>query len=156
MFVKKQRGFGQLEMIVGVVVIALVVFVCGFIWHTFKENQKLHTKVETQKVTIDSQKDSIDRNGKSDAVTEQTNTNVQAKASEIEKKQAKTIGKLQAQVEEIRRQADALEAAAATRAEKDAIKTGEINAISAARIDAIWETYCSNFPAAASCTKPAS
>jgi hypothetical protein len=147
----RKKQLGSVELIIIAVVAAVLLIGYGIIRYQHKENQKLVEQNATQKVTIGTQNETIERDKKSDVVNEQTNVQVDASTKDVQKKQGKAAADTQAQVDAIVRDAKAKAATAKSEEERKQVETKRINDVAAARIDGLWTSYCLVAPQAEGC-----
>jgi hypothetical protein len=147
---KQQAGFAQMYVLIAVAaVIAVLVFGLRYLYQDNKDLTKDNAKKD---VVVEIQKDGIEKDAKSDKVTEAVTTDVQVKKDTLDVKGEKVAKDTGAKVEAINKEAARAAAAAKDAAEKTAIETTRINSVSAARIDGLWDTYCLAVPTDANCT----
>ncbi len=126
--------FTQARVIIGGILIALIVAAVGMYIYRGQKVDKLETTVTEQKVEIGGLKDEIVKDEKSDAITEKTQEKVIDKAKVIIAKDTKITEELKQKEAEIE---DSYKGAT----EPEAVQK-KADEKSAARIDALWQTWC--------------
>lgn len=148
---KKQKGFLSPTLILVLVLVAVAAALYGGFRYLIHDNQELTEDKAKQEVVISVQADTIDKDTKSAVVTEKVTTEVVVESKKVVDTHQRVTAKTEAKVEQINAQAAAAETAAPTTQDKEVIETARIEKVSAARIDGLWEKYCSAAAEAQGC-----
>lgn len=156
MSVRKEKGLIQVELILFLLGLVIVLLGTVWVWYTFHENEKLKEEKAKTDITIHSQNDTIERDKKADAVTQDSNTQAAKDQQASDQTHAKIKADGQVKVEQINRDARVKEGQTTDLSVKAAIETARINEVSGARIDTLWQAYCAAAPTAPVCQAPKS